>query len=192
MIALRRGFTLLELLIAVAVLGLVIVLLDQGVAFGLRATATQQQVQDRHGDLEAVDRALRQLIAKADPGFFPEPPPFRGTAGDVTFVSELANSPTGERERVDARLLLSGDQLRLRWTKRRHVVPFGPPPQPQDLLLLTGIKSLDIAYFNGVAWASTWQGERLPQLIRVTLRFTDDRRRWPPIEIAPSREAIGQ
>lgn len=190
--SLRRGFTLLELLIAVAVLGLVIVLLDQGVAFGLRATATQQQTQDRHGDLDAVDRALRQLIAQADPGSFPEPPPFRGTQSSVTLVSELPIAATGGRERVDAELLAAGDQLRLRWTRRRHVTPFGPAPRPQELVLLTGVRALDLSYFDGKTWNTAWSGDRLPLLVRATLRFTDDRRRWPPIEVAPAREALGQ
>ena len=187
MTGLRRGFTLLELLIAVAVLGLVIVLLDQGVAFGLRATLVQQQRQGRQGDLEAVDRTIRQLIAAADPGVFPQPPPFRGAPASVTLVSEL---PTAEPQRVDAALLVAGNKLRLRWTKRRHVTLLGPPPAPQEIVLLDGVRALDMAYFDGAGWSSGWTGQRLPLLVRATLRFTDERRRWPPIEAAPAREAL--
>ena len=188
----RTGFTLLELLIAVGVLGLVIVLLNQGVAFGLRATGTQRQSQERHGDLEAVDRAIRHLIAHADPGIYPEPPLFRGAAGGLTLVSELATEATGERQRVEAALVVAGDQLRLRWTRRRHVTPFGPAPAAQEVRLLGGVRGLEMGYFNGTAWASSWSGERLPLLVRATIRFADERRRWPPIEVAPAREASGQ
>lgn len=188
----RRGFTLLELLIAIVVLGLVIVLLDQGVAFGLRATATQQRQQDRHGDLEAVDRAIRHLVAQADPGIFPEPPPFRGTAHTLTLVSDLPAAATGADERVDAMLLLTGSQLRLRWTRRRHVTPFGPAPRPRETVLLDGVRSFDLAYYDGTAWASSWTADHLPILVRATMRFTDERRHWPPLEIAPAREALGQ
>jgi general secretion pathway protein J len=186
----RRGFTLLEVLIAIVVLGLVIVLLDQGVAFGVRAAATQQRTEATHGDLEAVDRAIRQLIAQADPGIAPAPPLFRGLSGSLALVTLL---PTGaEPERVDALLFHAGDDLRLRWTRRRHVLPFGPPPAPQERVLLTGVSGLALAYSDGSTWVSSWTALRLPALIRVTLKFDDPRRRWPPIEVAPVREALAR
>jgi general secretion pathway protein J len=88
----RRGFTLLEVLIAVLVLGLLILLLDQGFAFGVRAAATQQRAQARHGDLEAVDRTIRNMIGQADPGMLPQTAPFRGTASSLTWATVLPDA----------------------------------------------------------------------------------------------------
>lgn len=192
MTGLRRGFTLLELLVAVAVLALIVVLLNQGVLFGLRAAATQQRAEERHGDLDAIDRAIRELVAHADPGIYPEPAPFRGGAGSLTLVTELPRPSDGERERVDARLYVSGDALRLSWIPHRHVTLFGPAPPPRELVLLTGVASLQLAYFDGRAFASSWSADRLPLLVRATMRFDDERRRWPPIEVAPAREKLEQ
>lgn len=188
----QPGFTLLEVLIAVAVLGTLILLLNQGVAFGLRANITQQRAETRHGDLEAVDRAIRQLIAQAYPGTSQESVPFSGTASSLTLVSELPAASDGRRQPVDARLFVANAALRLRWTPRRHVTLFGPQPAPQELVLLNGVSALQFAYFNGANFTTSWSGERLPVLVRVTLRFQDENRKWPPIEVAPAREALDQ
>ncbi len=185
-----RGFTLLELLVAVAVLGMLIVLLNQGVAFGLRATSMQGRVDERQGDLEAVDRALRQLVGRADPGVFPEPATLRGTAESISMVTELPNPVDGQRERVEATIGVSGGQLRLRWRPRRHAEAFGPPPPARDLVLLTGVSALQLGYASGDGWKSSWTGERLPGLVRLKIVFADKARHWPPIVAAPMREAL--
>ncbi len=186
------GFTLLELLVAVAVLGMLIVLLNQGVAFGLRATSMQNRTDERQGDLETVDRAMRQLVGHADPGIFPEPASLRGTAGTLSLVTELPNPVDGQRERVEASIGLSGGQLRLHWRPRRHVAAFGPEPPARDLVLLTGVSAVRFAYASAQGWASGWTGERLPALVRMTLEFSDKARHWPPIIAAPMREALEQ
>jgi prepilin-type N-terminal cleavage/methylation domain-containing protein len=189
----QRGFTLLELLIAVAVLGFVIVLMNQGVAFGLRATFMQDRVTERQGDLDAVDRALRQLIGRADPGIFPEPATLRGSANAVTMVTELPAPPGEQRQRVAATVRAERGQLLLRWTPERHVARFGPAPRPQELVLLSGVSALQLAYFGGgSAWAPSWTGDALPALVRIRIVFASPSRHWPPIVTAPRREALQQ
>jgi hypothetical protein len=59
-------------------------------------------------------------------------------------------------------------------------------------VLLTGVASLQLAYFDGHAFAPSWSADRLPLLVRATMRFDDERRRWPPIEVAPAREKLEQ
>ena len=62
----QSGFTLLELLIAVTILGLIVVALTDGVRFAGQAWETQDKRIARHGDLDAVQNVLRQLIAPAE------------------------------------------------------------------------------------------------------------------------------
>lgn len=190
----QRGFTLLELLVAVAVLGIVIVLMNQGVAFGLRTTSMQDRVNGRQGDLDAVDRALRQLIGRADPGIFPEPATLRGSADAVAMVTELPAPPGQPRPRVMATVRAEGGKLLLRWTPQHHVERFGPPPRPQEMVLLSGVRALQLAYFarGGSAWAPSWTGDALPALVRVKIVFASPSRHWPPIVTAPMREALQQ
>jgi len=77
----ERGFTLLELLVVITVLGLLMVALTNGVRFAGRAWELQQQHSQREGDLDAVHNMLRQLIAS---GYA-----FKAIAKEVKFVAPL-------------------------------------------------------------------------------------------------------
>ena len=188
----QRGFTLLEVLIALAIMVVLIVLLNQGFGFGLRATAMQAGVKEKQGDLDMVDRALRRLIARADPGQFPEPATLRGAASSVSLTTDLPVTTDGAPQRVAATLMAVDGQLRLRWTRLRHVESFGPAPPVQDTLVLDGVSALQLAYFpvGGSAWTSSWTADKLPALVRIQIAFAKPGRHWPPIITAPVREPL--
>lgn len=188
------GFTLLELLVGLFVLGLLLVLLTQGVRFGLQATQLQAKAMDRNGDLHAIDRALRRLVAQADPGIYPEPASMRGTSQEVSFVTDLPRSLAGAVQRADVVLHAEGGRLLLRWTPHRHVLLSGLAPAWQDTVLLDGVERIELAYQPAGAtgvWRPSWTSGKLPSLIRVRIVFGQGGgRRWPPILVAPLREAI--
>jgi len=190
----EAGFTLLEVLVAVFVLGVVLVLLTQGVRFGLQATQLQAAVRDRHGDLEVIDHALRRMVALADPGFFPEPATLRGTARTVSFTTELPVSGDGPMQRADVALLAEAGRLLLRWTPHRHVELFGATPARQETVMLDGIDRIELAYRasdRAGAWSAVWNADKLPALVRIRIVFPDaSGRRWPPLLVAPVREAL--
>ncbi len=189
-----RGFTLLELLVAVAVLGMLLVLLNQGVQFGLRAETMQESANARSGDLEVIDRALRGLIGQADPGHAPGPATLRGRADALSLLTALPGASDGQPLPVEATLLASGGQLLLRWTPYRHVERFGPAPRPQEMVLLSGVSGLQLSYFapGGSGWSSNWSAAGLPSLVRVQIAFSAPSRHWPPIVAATRREAVEQ
>lgn len=184
---------MLEILIAVAVLGLLIGLLDQGLGFAVRVTAMQGRMSDGAADLPVVDAALRRLVANADPGVFPEPASMRGTNDTLAMVTQTVGAD-GVRRPVDAVLSASGGSVRLRLGVHRHVERFGPPAGGEDMVLLGGIDHLLIDYADGRtgAWRSSWAAETLPALVRIRLVFAGGVQRWPPIIIAPRLEALGQ
>jgi len=188
------GFTLLEVLVAVFVMGVLLTLLTQGVQFGLRATQLQAGVRDRKGTIEVVDHALRRMIARADPGFYPEPATLRGTAQAMSFTTELPIFGDGQMQRADVALSAEAGRLLLRWTPHRHVEQLGPKPRWQDVVVLDGVQRVELAYRApgaSSAWSSTWRGDRLPALVRIRLIFADGSgRRWPPLLVAPIREAM--
>ena len=185
------GFALLELLVAVVVLGMVVVLLTQGVQFGLRATRLQAEVRDRKGDFEAVDHALRRMIALAEPGTYPEPATLRGTAQTLSFTTELPVFGDGQTQRADVTLAVEAGRLLLRWTPHRHVELFGRAPPPQQTLLFNGVDHVEFAYWALGRWSSAWSADKLPSLVRVRIVFPEaSGRRWPPLLVAPVREAL--
>ena len=63
-----NGFTLLEMLAALAIFAMVITVLAQGVHFGLLATRANARVAAANDGLNETDLALRHLIEAIDPG----------------------------------------------------------------------------------------------------------------------------
>ena len=184
------GFTLLELLVAVTVFGTVLALLTQGVQFGLRATRLQAEAHGRNGDLAAVDRALRRMVALADPGTYPEPATLHGTAQRLSFATELPLRGDGQMQRADVTLSAEAGRLLLRWVPHRHAELYGGAPEVQEAVLLDGVERLELAYWASGAWVSAWNADKLPALVRIRLVFPGaNGRRWPPLVVEPMREA---
>ena len=84
----QTGFTLLEVLAAVAILGLLLVLLTQGVHFGLLATQSEARIGSENAGLQEIDQALRHLIEATDPGSEAQPS-LLGRRNTLTMLTEL-------------------------------------------------------------------------------------------------------
>ncbi len=178
----EAGFTLLEILVTLVVLGFLMVALTQGLRYGLSAWSVQSRAVAARGDLDAVDRTLRQLIAQMDPGTPDTPPAFTGGADRIAFTSTLP----GPRL-ADVALGLGGNHaLVLRWAPHLDGIPNGAPPTPQDDVLLDGVARLDLAYWQNGTWSSSWGGKTLPPLIRIRIRMLAGGA-WPDIVAAPMR-----
>jgi general secretion pathway protein J len=194
----QAGFTLLEILITLAVLGLLMTMLLQGVRFGIAAWQVQARTLSARGDLDAAERMLRTLVAEANPGSLGGTPPlFKGLPYSVTFTTVLpeAVGAVGPRE---ADVTLAVDQA------HRLVLLFlphyrnriGPSPPPQEVVLLTGVERMDIAYWQEAGfgqkaeWQTEWQRrEMLPKLVRFHLVLAARGRGYnPDIVVAPRRD----
>ncbi len=184
------GFTLLEMLVALVVLGFIVAGLTTGMRFGLRGWDTQARLIGERQDIDAVDRVVRQLIESIDPGTLTSPLPVRGNSNNLAFTSEMPAGSGLTLRRADLGLGVdAAHRLVLWWTPHRHAVRFGPAPVPQTSELLRGVDHLELAYWgkNGV-WESQWTQAALPRLIRIRLTFAKgDPRRWPDIVAAPLR-----
>jgi general secretion pathway protein J len=184
----RDGFTLLELLVAVAVFGLLLAGLTQGTQYVLRARQSQMHILGRSEDLDTVDRVLRQMIAVMDPGDSLTPPPFAGSRDKVEFVTVLPDAAAGlPVRRVEAGLLVDSlHRLVLRWRPWIHAVRLRPAPSPVETELLRGVQGLEFAFWHPRGgWVGSWRNEDLPALIRIRVLFPPgDPRHWPDIVAA--------
>ncbi len=192
------GFTLLEVLVTLVVLGFLFAGLAQGVQFGLTAWQTQVRTVDRNGDLDAVDRTLRRLVEQADPGVADDPPRLTGTARGVEFFTRLPQSVTTLPSRL-ASVTLDVDgahRLVMRWIPAAHAEPLGKPPAPTETVLLGGVDHLDLAYWHAgpkAGWMTAWAEPEIPLLVRIRLVFPKGSgRRWPDIVAAPMRTRIDE
>jgi general secretion pathway protein J len=187
----EAGFTLLELLVALVVLGMLMGILTQAVDVSLRSWRLQSGTIARRSDLESVDRALRHLIEHMDPGTFATQATVDGQAHAMSFTTDLPMAAEALRTRT-ADVALGVDaqhRLLLHWTL--HF-----PGQQADMRrentteLLSGVERIDIAYRQegGDAWLAEWHAPGNPALVRIRVVFpAGDRRRWPDLVAAPKR-----
>ena len=186
----RNGFTLLEVLVALAVFGLLLAGLTQGVQYRLRAWQSQAAIGGRIGDQDAVDRALRRMIEVMDPGDGTDAAPVSAGPGRLEFITTLPNGVgIDPPRRIEAALLVDpAHRLVLRWRPYLHARRLRPSPPPVETVLLEGVSQLDLSFWRQAGgWIGSWRSPDLPALVRVRLVFpAGDRRHWPDIVVAPA------
>lgn len=194
----QSGFTLLEIIVALVVLGFLVVGLTQGVRAGLEMWGAQRRRLADTSDLDAAARVLRNVLT-GTPQIAPEgfakgatgQEGVRGTAVRFTFVGDLPTG-LGTVRRADIRLELDRHRLVLLWAPHRHEQLAGPPPRPSETELIGAVERLQLAYWGPPApgqpaqWLAAWHGPGNPPLIRIRLAFKKgDPRRWPDLVAAP-------
>lgn len=190
----EAGFTLLEIVVALVVLGILLVTLSRGMQFGIAAFDRQDRMVVTGGRLEAVDRTLRRLIAEADPGTSNDGRTLVGAAHALAMRAPLPTAATVDpgpegADLANLRLSVENGALVLAAVPYRHVIQTGPQPAPRRTVLLSGIETIDLSYWSDGAWHTQWQDDGLPALVRIRLVFPKgDSRRWPDIVVAPARE----
>jgi general secretion pathway protein J len=189
----QGGFTLLEVLIALVLLGLLLAGLGAALRFGFGLWELQARQIAGVDALDATDRALRALVEQMEPG---DPgllqPTVSGSSDRLSFIGQLPQAVVSGRRADMTLIVASGGRLVVRWRPHRHERPFGAPPAESETLLLQGVDRLDLAYWRADApgrpggWTDRWDEPGLPALVRVRLRFPPgDARHWPDLLIAP-------
>jgi general secretion pathway protein J len=193
----QAGFTLLEIVVALVVLGFLFVGLTEGTRTGFALWNSQTRRVGKTEELDATARTLRSLLSGIPilPAAADAPSPqaiaITGDADRLAFVGDLPTG-LGATRQADITLELRGGRLVLSWAPHRHEQVGAPPGTPAETELIRGVERLELAYL-GVAsagqmpgWHAEWAGPGLPLLIRVRLRFAkDDGRRWPDLIAAP-------
>ena len=190
----ERGFTLLEVLVALVVLGFVVAGLGEGLRFGLRATERQERFAAEHGDIEAVDGLLRRLVTQMDPGTSRTPAKLVGNASAVAFTTDLGSAASAlATTQADVRLAVEAGRLVLSWRPVLHAVRFTPAPPPERAVLLERVEGMSLSYWGAEdgqspGWRGTWSQNTLPLMVRIRLMFPDGSgRHWPDIVAGPAR-----
>jgi general secretion pathway protein J len=194
------GFTLVEMLVTLALMGLVALVAFGGLRFGVRAWETGSSRAAEADEIEAVQFFLRRQISRM---ILPEGRQggasgavMLGAPREIRFLSilppELGVGGIGH-----FRLYLEPEadngRLALDWALYRPdglVVPSDAAERSRALL--SGVRDIRIGYYGAVrdgeepSWRDAWPSpDRLPSLITLELAFAgSDRRMWPALSVA--------
>lgn len=194
----EAGFTLLELLIAIALLALLAILMFGILRFGIHAWGSSEGVSTEVDDIAVTRALLRRLISEAYPMLIPDPAqPRIDFAGASDRLTMLAPIPDAIESGGMAHFTLFADahdgrsELDLAW--RPELTREDEASATKNELLLADIAGLDIAYFGSEqpsdppSWHDRWSAPTvMPKLVRVRVEFPKgDGRFWPDLVVAP-------
>jgi general secretion pathway protein J len=186
----RAGFTLLELLVALVIFGLLLTAMAQATRSALTASDLQARHIQADQDLDAVDRTLRHLIGTMDgTALASGAPRFIGNSRSMEFTAVLPAMAPLVAWQADVRIAVeAGHRLVLRWAPHYDSL-LGAPPLPRVTDLLDGVDHVELSYWvHGAArdgWVDRWQAAALPELVRLHIAFPPgDSRHWPDIVAA--------
>lgn len=180
------GFTLIELAVALALAGLVSLILMHGVGLttrGVDRLSNRVEQLDQRRSLEAMLR--RALGSTAAFSTVEGQPAFVGTPDSLSFLSIAEDGGAGlyrirlgvDATRPNRPLILS-----------RELVG-GTPPRRSEGILARNVHSLALAYFGAQtrdakpAWQTSWQASSVPpSLVRLSLD-NGDSAIYPPIVV---------
>lgn len=188
------GFTLLEILVVLTILGVLVVGLTQCLRLGIQFWDREARTVDGVSELDAAARTLRGLIEQLDPGGKGDMPRIAGTSRWLRFTTEMpAAAGALPTRRAEVTVLVDAmHRLLLRWRPSPHTEPF-KPVHSVDTVLLSDVDHIDMSYQSPAGgWLPDWDGSSAPLLVRIHIAFApNDPRRWPDIVAAPVRERGG-
>jgi general secretion pathway protein J len=188
------GFALVESLASLVIVGMISLLIIEGLGAGRRAW---ERVDSREATVEGIESAQQTLRDRVEETFpttlYDTNPPsieFDGGRDSLVFT---ANPPDSARPSPLRRYSLGLDTAgELVLASVSDVDPTVTGEAARQVLL-TGVRALDIAYFgptppnNNLSWQPTWRSQSLPpQLVRIRLVFEPgDPRPWPDLIVRP-------
>lgn len=199
----HAGFTLLELLISITLLGFILVLLFGGLRLGIRSWDSVQQRVDNLNSVRSVESFLRREMEAIFPYRWKGAPgqrmAFLGERNKVSFVAQMPSRiGTGGLYVASLELEHSGKGRRLVWrytpvTGQQQ--DFSALDQAPEMVLagteLSTVEDIWLTYFgpegeNGpLRWVDRWESStRLPSLIRIQVKFANGTE-WPNFVVAP-------
>jgi general secretion pathway protein J len=183
------GFTLIEVIVALVVLGFILAGLAQAQHFGMSAWSLETRLADRAAELERVDRVIRGLIEAAAPAVSNGDKPFEGQEHRMVFVTELPDQPEDQPVRR-AQVSIGVDErhrLVLRWQPAANAMALVPLPAPKQIVLAEGLERIDLAYrqaaSDGGKWSKVWTDSALPALVQLHFVLPAGHHKWPDMAV---------
>jgi len=170
------GFTLIEVTVALALTALIALLLAGALTGSADTMFRLERHQERTEETRDADHFLRRVIHAAPPvGMFRRGRLelfFEGTADRLSVPMETARGLLMVVVGVDNDRLVLREALPPAFADDSRASAFA------EVVLLAGVRRLDLAYYDGRTWLREWpHRERLPLAVRIGLTMADGSQR---------------
>jgi general secretion pathway protein J len=194
-----RGFSLVEVMLATALLATGIALAFATFANAARATERAEEMAQRSERLRAVQSFLRRQVE----GALPVPYEFVEATGEATlfesdgrrlrFVASMPGYLSRGGPHLQTFELVRGESgLQLEFSHQLLTPDGALDPEREPEVLLEGIAEarFEVRTLDGDGepgdWVEDWPTpNQFPRLVRLTLRMRDERAQWPELVAAP-------
>ena len=188
----QKGFTLLELLVAITLMGLVLVVVYGGLRLGLSGWDTGEQRAEATQQLRLVQEFLRRQLAQSRTVYqFDDQQNrtvvFAGQTNGMEFVAPML-ARLGQAGLYRIRIEVVDGRLWIRW---RPYLPSDPVAgEERERMLLEEVSAVEWAYFgleqvddSQPRWSNAWTNpQSRPLLVRLNLNLRDEP--WPDLVVA--------
>ena len=193
-----RGFTLLELMIGLALLGLIMTLIFAGLQLTIRGWDSAEESGERANRIRLVQTLLLRELAAVYPYRWKNSAEmnlaFAGAADSLRFVSSTPpRAGQGGLNLVELVLAKSDQGVQLRMRRQiptREQRDFDRLKDEDGVVLLDRLESAAFEYFGSdtppgkPTWRDSWEDpQRLPRLVRISLR-SKAAAAWPDVVVA--------
>lgn len=185
-----EGFTLMELLVALVLLGLLTTLMFGSLRFGVQVWARSDGTISENNALRLAETDVRTDLSDAYPMYKSDGTKpsiaFDGGADAISYLVPSQETP-GALARIGLRIDGDNGDLQL---SRTEELELATTPAPRRNILLRHLKNVGFSYFGRAAaneppaWSGSWHEKtRLPSLIKVDLQTKDGH--WSQWVVAP-------
>lgn len=199
-----RGFTLIEMMVALALVSLMSLAMFQAYRFSQRALVQTTLVDEAAHDIAGAQRFLRRALEQTYPfepaANAPGQQQMHGLMGAGSHLAVTAPALAAEGSaglyRFDIALDGKPGELTVHWAQDRNGLPGVNEQSRRQEVLLSGVQTFSVSYLELVElgngqieplWRDSWVDQVAPPaLVRIKVTFAPgDRRRWPELIVAP-------
>ncbi len=201
----QQGFTLLEILIGISLLGVMMVMLFSSIRMGARVWDAGETRVSEFDQILIIQNFLRDQLVRARPVFddFSDEEnefAFNGTANSLRFVSMLPASAGRGGLHLYELLIEENNGEKNLILKLKPFYPIFDEEESkiEDIRLLNRVDTIELSYF-GVdpefstnddegEWHDEWkEQDQMPQLVKLII-VAEGGKRWPPLVVGPRIE----
>lgn len=184
------GFTLLEMLVATTLLGLLSLVLYGALQFGLRSWQRSEELSARANAVRQVQGLLTTDLTRAYPEVIRTDPTrrpvdFEGARSRIRYLT-ASSRVAGALDHVTIGVPAGSNVL-----TRIATLELGVGTRVDSKVLLKHVAGFEISYFGATdedktpRWQDTWHDrESMPLLVRIRARLSGET--WPDLVVAPA------